>query len=248
MPKDVSALCGKTGFGVSAVLGNLSRQKEFAHLGNKCPSCMLHKETTEHLLQCREEERLKCLSQLINRLGDWLHLVGTIPALIEVIKDFLHTRGTMQFLTHLADIPPVYARFVNSQATIGWQRTLGGMISVELSSLDRSDILLPMQHMSTEQWIHGLISKLLEVTHRIWIYQNITMHDSASGLIATKGKEQLLQEIETQIEHGGKGLEERDRWMHKVHMGNLDESSGEEESYWLLAIRTAREKFWMTHS
>jgi hypothetical protein len=169
-PKMFQLFAAKQVFGVSAVLGNLSRQKEFAHLRNKCPSCMLHKETTEHLLQCREEGRLKCLSRLINCLGDRLHSVGTIPALIEVIKDFLHTRGMMQFLTHLADIPPVYARFVKSQATIGWQRTLEGMISVELSSLDRSDILLPMRHSSTEQWIHGLISKLLELTHGIWIY------------------------------------------------------------------------------
>ena len=246
-PKMFQLFAAKHVFGVSAVLGNLSKQKEFAHLGAKCPSCTTHKETTSHLLQCREEGRMKCLTRLINRLGKWLYSVGTVPSLVEVIKAFLHTRGTMQFSTHLADIPPEYARFINSQAIIGWDRTLEGMISTELTELDRGDILLPYQHTSIDLWTQRLVMKLLEVTHGIWIYRNITMHDATSGMIATKGKEQLLQEIETQIERGGEGLEERDQWMLEVPLGNIEDSTGEEESYWLLAIRTAREKFCMAH-
>jgi hypothetical protein len=247
-PKMFQLFAAKQVFGVSAVLGNLSRQKEYGHLGANCPSCTLHKETTTHLLMCMEEGRMNCLSRLINRLGDWLYSVGTVPALVEVIKAFLHTKGTMQFPTHLADTPPEYARFINSQADIGWNRTLEGMISAELKEMDRRDILLPNQHISTDHWIQRLIIKLLEVTHGIWIYRNITMHDATSGMIVSKGKEQLLQEIETQIEQGGEGLKERDQWMLEVHLGDIEDSTGEEESYWLLAIRTAREKFRMAHT
>ena len=68
------------------------------------------------------------------------------------------------------------------------------------------------------------------------------MHDSTAGFIATKGKEQLLQEIEGQIESGGESLAEQDRWMIEVNFEAIDTSSGEKESYWLLAIHTARER------
>jgi hypothetical protein len=68
------------------------------------------------------------------------------------------------------------------------------------------------------------------------------MHDSMAGFIATKGKEQLLPEIEAQIELGNEGLAEQDRWMIEVNLDAMDTSSGEKESYWLLAIHTARER------
>ena len=62
------------------------------------------------------------------------------------------------------------------------------------------------------------------------------MHDSTAGLIVTKGKEQLLQDIETQIELGGEGLAEQDKWMLEVNLEGMDTLTGEKESYWLLAI------------
>ena len=76
------------------------------------------------------------------------------------------------------------------------------MISEELLQLDRHDILEDACRLTTEEWAQQLVQKLLEATHRVWIYRNIMMHDSTAGLITTKGKEQLLQEIETQIELG----------------------------------------------
>jgi len=66
------------------------------------------------------------------------------------------------------------------------------------------------------------------------------MHDSISGMVATKEKEQLIQEIELQIERGGEGLAEQDKWMLEIDLERLEYSSGERESYWLLAIKTAR--------
>jgi hypothetical protein len=85
--------------------------------------------------------------------------------------------------------------------------------------------------------------KLLEATHGVWIYQNLAMHRSTSGLLATQEKEQLIQEIETQIEKGGNGLAEQDKWMLEIDLDRLDRSSGERESYWLLAIKTARSHY-----
>ena len=65
------------------------------------------------------------------------------------------------------------------------------------------------------------------------------MHDNTAGVIATKEKEQLLQEIEHQVEIGGEGLAEQDQWMAEVNLRDLATTTGESASYWLLAIRTA---------
>jgi hypothetical protein len=42
------------------------------------------------------------------------------------------------------------------------------------------------------------------------------------------------------MELGGAGLLEEDHWMLKVNLGDLETTGGEQEEYWLLAIKSAR--------
>ncbi len=122
-----------------------------------------------------------------------------------------------------------------------------GMISKELLLLDHYDILEEHATLSPTAWAQQLVQKLLEATHGVWIYCNIMIHDSTSGMIASKEKEHLLDEIEKQMEMGGEGLAEHDKWMLEVNLGEMDTSTGEKESYWLLAIRTARQRHRLTY-
>jgi hypothetical protein len=50
----------------------------------------------------------------------------------------------------------------------------------------------------------------------------------------------LQLEIEKQIAMGGEGLAEEDRWMLEVNLGDLEDSNGEKEAYWVVAIEAAR--------
>ena len=95
LPKMFQLFAGKQVFGVSAVLGNLSKQKEFAPLGEKCPNCSSCKETTRHLLRCREVGRLKCLNILIRQVSTWMETVGTTQDLSNLITDYLTSKGTL---------------------------------------------------------------------------------------------------------------------------------------------------------
>ena len=45
---------------------------------------------------------------------------------------------------------------------------------------------------------------------------------------------------------GTTGLLEEDQWMMEVNLGDMENSSGEREEYWLLAIQAAREAATLT--
>ena len=83
--------------------------------------------------------------------------------------------------------------------------------------------------------------KLLEITHGMWIYRNLLVHDSTLGVLRTQRVEILLDEIQRQLEMGGARLQEEDQWMLmlEVNLGDLATTSGEREAYWLLVIETA---------
>ena len=121
------------------------------------------------------------------------------------------------------------------------------MLSKKLILLDRHEVLNSHSKISQENWVRGLITKLLEATHGIWIYRNMTMHDNISGLVATKGKKQPLEEIEKQLEQGGEGLAENEKWMLEIDPAQLEHTSGERETYWLITIQTARSHFQLSH-
>jgi hypothetical protein len=61
-----------------------------------------------------------------------------------------------------------------------------------------------------------------------------------AGTHATLRKESIQQEIEEQMERGKTGLLEEDHWMMEVNLGDMENTSGEQEEYWLIAIRVAR--------
>ncbi len=72
------------------------------------------------------------------------------------------------------------------------------------------------------------------------MYRNFIRHDTVSGTIATARKEELLREIKRQRELGDASLLEEDKFLAKVNLEGLEDTSGERQHYWLLAIKTAR--------
>jgi hypothetical protein len=114
------------------------------------------------------------------------------------------------------------------------------MISKEITGIQQQYYAPNGMQMSLEKWSTGLITRLLEIMHRQWIYQNFIVHDPVSGIIATAKKEELLQEIEHQRKLGDTGLLEQDKHLAEVNLEGLETTLGEQQHYWLLAIRTAR--------
>ena len=79
-----------------------------------------------------------------------------------------------------------------------------------------------------DNWTKGLAIKLLEATHGQWLYRNMLVHDTVSGLKAAERKEELQREIEYQIELGGAGLDEQDRYLLDINLEDLKTSTGED--------------------
>jgi hypothetical protein len=54
-------------------------------------------------------------------------------------------------------------------------------------------------------------------------------------------KEELQKEIEAQQESGYDGLLKEDQYLAEVNLDDLENSSGEQQEYWLVAMRAAQE-------
>jgi hypothetical protein len=176
-------------------------------------------------------------------LEQWLDEADTNPDLTDSIVEYVRRRGAITMEEAISDTPPRFRHMALSQDKIGWRRFLEGMISTEITSIQRQHIAVNGSRMSLDKWCTGLITRLLEITHGQWLYRNYIVHDLVSGIIATARKEELLVEIERQRELGDAGLLEEDKYLAEVNLEEMSTSSGERHHYWLLAIQTARNHY-----
>ena len=75
------------------------------------------------------------------------------------------------------------------------------------------------------------------------MYRNVQVHDATQREERTKRKEELRDAITRQMDLGAEDLKEDDQYLMELvlKMDSLEESSGESQEYWLLAITAARE-------
>ena len=74
-----------------------------------------------------------------------------------------------------------------------------GMISSEALVIQAECVDLGGCSLFLENWSKGLAIKLLEGTQGQWLYRNMLMYNTVSGLKAAESKEELQREIEDQI-------------------------------------------------
>jgi hypothetical protein len=132
-----------------------------------------------------------------------------------------------------------FRQMATSQDTIGWRQFMEGMICMEIRKIQQTYAELQGLRLSGRKWGKGLVTNLLKVTHGQWLYRNVQVHDKISECLATLRKEELQLEIERQQELGTAGLLDEDCHLAECNLRDLEDSSGEKETYWLLAIMAA---------
>jgi hypothetical protein len=65
------------------------------------------------VLHCREEGRVKNLNRQLHWIITWLEDVGTSPDLVQVLANFLLTRGTMLHNGQVLPTPPEFGNLLS---------------------------------------------------------------------------------------------------------------------------------------
>ena len=220
---------------------NAFRAKFTPDLDPKCPSCGICDETCAHILHCCEEGRVQALVKSIDSLGDWMSQAGTDAGLQNAILEYCKGRGSRTMSDTTRNKGNRFIKMASSQDGIGWRRFMEGMVSKYIVQIQKAYYEVHGGRYDPKAWVQQLSIRLLEITHGQWLYRNVQVHDSMSGILATERKEKLQSEIETQIQLGGEGLEPEDRFLLEINLEDLETTSGETQEYWLMAILAARE-------
>ena len=71
--------------------------------------------------------------------------------------------------------------------------------------------------------------------------RNLHVHNTVLGALATERKDELQAETEMQQKLGEEVLAEEDKYLLKINLEDLETTSEEKQTYWLLAIQLMQE-------
>jgi hypothetical protein len=178
----------------------------------------------------------------IDLLEVWLREVETDPKLRSCIVEFARGRGQVIMSEICSDMDTRFQLMARDQDNIGWRRFMEGMICLRLREIQLTFAHIEGARTTPEKWGQGIVTnELLETTHGQWLYRCVQVHNRVQGTLATLRKEDLQREIENQQEQGFDDLLEEDRYLAEVNLEDLENSSGEQQEYWLVAMKVARE-------
>ncbi len=225
------------------VLGMAGTMKFLLHQDDReplCPSCLACKETCSHIALCPNVGRTAAFQQSVSGVTSWMADNAMHPDVKAVVTAYALGRGHVSCSYCAARYLTIIQVFALSQDKIGWGNFMMGMISPKLFSIQESHLRLCAPHQSPDKWATGLVTQLLQVTHAQWIYRCLLVHDCTSGTLLTLHKTKLLEEISIQLSMGAENLMEDNKYLFECNLLDLATTNGEQQEYWLLAIKAAR--------
>ena len=207
---------------------------------SRCPDCNGLGEDAAHLMVCPNRQRRQLLEEQIRKLEDWMESHYTDPELGRMVGQYLRGRSRRKFASLSCNSRQLLI-LAKTQDMIGWRNFTEGKLTRYFRVVQKRYLSHAGASLTVDSWLKAFISKLMEMTHGMWIFRCISKHHRTKGSLVLASKAKLFKEIERQLAMGEEAIAEEDRWMLEVDVAQLRDSTLEEQQYWLHAIEAARQ-------
>jgi hypothetical protein len=75
---------------------------------------------------------------------------------------------------------------------IGWRNFTEGYISTHFYEIQTFHLAKSRSYFNGSDWAKQFITKILQIAHSQWIYQNISLHNKCHGYLHHKKSEELM--------------------------------------------------------
>ncbi len=108
-----------------------------------------------------------------------------------------------------------------SQDQIGWKNFTERRISTHFYEIQTFHLVMSSSFLNGTDWTKQFITKILQITHSQWIYQNISLHDKCQGYIHNKRSEELMKEMELLADLAPEEVPEASRFLLEINFTEL---------------------------
>ena len=164
--------------GMSSVGVTMMRRGEWHH--NKCPICLKEKETSDHVLQCKDSKaRRKWREGVLTFLED-LDRMNTEPYIYKIMENRLLSWPTENVHKFKYDPMPRSTReAMDAQDLLGWKPFIYGRISILWQDAQKEWLIHDSTKWKTSAttWSARVVKELFYLIRGMWDNRNLILHD-----------------------------------------------------------------------
>lgn len=178
----------------------------------------------------------------VDTLVRWAEANRTDPELLELIKDYLLGRDLVP-MSELTGSASKFSRLAMCHDKLGWDNFLEGRICVLFLDHQKSylDSLPPSRYnrFTPERWAQGLISRLLELTHRQWLYRNSYIYFTKVEGRTEIEHNQVISKVKELLYTDPSELLPRHRPLLEIDFAKLGAGSTIGREFWIASVDSA---------
>ena len=206
---------------------------------DRCPICNEENETTQHVIQCKDETVQNMLQEEFNNLHKWLTTIQTSSELRECITSCLKQwtqKGTIDYKpTNL-----ILQQAIKEQEDIGWLRFFQGFWTPKWRNCQEQYMNMTNSSKSPILWTSKTQRRIWRIAWSTWRHRNNYLHEDNKSM-HTQDTIGLEQEIIKEWNLGTQQLPQQNHYLFSGTMEDLKEKSTKHKLTWIYTVWTARE-------
>ena len=132
-----------------------------------------------------------------------------LAQLVALVAEYLRGGGRRTFAR--MRVPSELKELGRTQDRIGWRNFTEGKITKCFRAVQRRFLKASGASLTVNLWLKAFVSKLLGMTHSMWIFRCISKHHCTKGKLVLDTKAKLFKEIERQLTMGEEAISEEDK-------------------------------------
>ena len=115
-----------------------------------------------------------------------------------------------------------------------------GRISKEFYGIQCVHLSKSHSRINGNDWMKGLINRLVHISHSQWLFRNFTLHDTKCGYKRLKDRQTVQLQIIELSNTDPECIPEHSRFLLEIDTEVLKSSDYESQVYWVAAMEAAR--------
>ena len=113
-----------------------------------------------------------------------------------------------------------------------------GILSKKFYKIQSMHLAFVSSFLNEEDWGEKTISKILQITHSRWVYQNFLLHSHSTQkrYLRRKAMKEVMVKIETFLDTRPDKIPKKGQFLLEFDHGKLARSNIHDNAYWVMAV------------
>lgn len=205
-----------------------------------CPCCGIAIESTTHITRCQSPGRVAMLKLSVQNLCDWMIETAVDSFLVDMVEEYLLAQGmkTMSECLHCDNTD--YQLLAEVCDKLTWDSFVEGRISTLWLEIMKPQLMdATYVYLSPTKWGQLFIERLLQLTHKQWIFRNSRKHYRRLDGLTEAEHIAIFNKMEELMFTDPDELLPRHRDLLETDFGRLGEGSSINRQYWIASMESA---------